>query len=267
MEKLLGLPEYASQHAPDLDYALGLVHWLMFPLFVGWMIYFFYVVVRFRRGANPKASYDGAKGKASKWIEGLVIVAEAVLLIAFSFPLWAERVEAFPPEEQATVVRVIGEQFAWNMHYPGADGVFGATKPDLVDVETNPLGLDRDDPNAKDDVTTVNQLYVPVDKPVIVHVGSKDVIHSFGIRDMRVKQDAIPGLSIPLWFVPTVTTEQMRERVGDPEFNYEIACSQLCGLGHYRMRAFVTVQTQEAFQAWMDEQAASVAGQEGDFWE
>jgi len=268
MENLLGLPELASEHAADLDYALGMVHWLMLPLFVGWMLYFLYVVVRFRRGANPKADYEGAKGKASKWIEGLVIVAEAVLLIAFSFPLWAERVEAFPPEEEAIVARVIGEQFAWNVHYPGADGVFGATKPELVDVETNPLGLDRDDPNAKDDITTLNQLHVAVDKPVIVHVGSKDVIHSLGIRDMRVKQDAIPGLSIPLWFVPTVTTEEMRERVGDPEFVYEISCSQLCGLGHYRMRAFVTVHDQEGFQAWMDEQAASVAGREGDdFWE
>jgi cytochrome c oxidase subunit 2 len=261
------MPEIASAHGPDLDYALGLVHWLMIPLFVGWILYFLYVVVRFRRGANPKASYEGAKGKASKVIEAVVIVAEAVLLIGFSFPLWAERVEAFPREDDSTVVRVVGEQFAWNIHYPGADGVFGATKPELVDVETNPLGLDRDDPDAKDDITTLNQLHVPVNKPVIVHLGSKDVIHSLGIRDMRVKQDAIPGLSIPVWFVPTVTTAEMRERVGDPEFNYEIACSQLCGLGHYRMRAFVTVHTPEEFQAWLDEQAASLGEGEGGFWD
>ncbi len=108
MEKFLGLPEIASAHGAALDFALALVHWLMLPLFVGWVLYFVYVVFRFRQSASPKASYEGAKGKASKAIEIGVIVAEAVLLVAVSFPLWAERVEAFPDESEAVVVRVIG---------------------------------------------------------------------------------------------------------------------------------------------------------------
>ena len=159
-----------------------------------------------------------------------------------------------PPESEALVVQVTGEQFAWNVHYAGPDGVFGRTDIKLLDLQSNPLGLDRSDPAAKDDVTTLNQLYLPVNKPIIVRLRSKDVIHSFGVPEFRVKQDAIPGLTIPIWFVPTVTTAEMRTRTGNPEFQYEIACAQLCGLGHARMRGFVTVQTAEEFQKWMEEQ-------------
>jgi cytochrome c oxidase subunit 2 len=158
-----------------------------------------------------------------------------------------------PPANEALVVQVTAEQFAWNIHYPGPDRVFGRTDIKLLDLQSNPLGLDRSDPAAKDDVTTLNQLYLPANQPIIVRLRSKDVIHSFGVPEFRVKQDAIPGLTIPIWFVPTVTTAEMRTRTGNPEFQYEIACAQLCGLGHYRMRGFVTVQSTEDFKKWMDQ--------------
>jgi cytochrome c oxidase subunit 2 len=189
-----------------------------------------------------------------------VAVVEAVLLIGFAIPLWASRVEALPPENEALVVQVTGEQFAWNVHYPGADRVFGRTDISLLDLQSNPLGLDRADPAAKDDITTVNQLYLPVGRPIIVRLRSKDVIHSFGVPEFRVKQDAIPGLTIPIWFIPTITTADMRTQLGNPEFQYEIACAQLCGLGHARMRGFVTVQSAEEFQKWMDDTVAEQAG-------
>ena len=92
-----------------------------------------------------------------------------------------------------------------------------------------------------------------MNKPIIVRLRSKDVIHSFGVPEFRVKQDAVPGLTIPIWFVPNVTTAEMRTRTGNPEFQYEIACAQLCGLGHARMRGFVTVQSADEFQKWMDD--------------
>jgi cytochrome c oxidase subunit II len=96
-----------------------------------------------------------------------------------------------------------------------------------------------------------------VDRPVIVRLKSKDVIHSFGVPEFRVKQDAIPGLTIPIWFVPTVTTADMRTRTGNAQFQYEIACAQLCGLGHARMRGFVTVQKADEFKQWMDQEVAA----------
>jgi cytochrome c oxidase subunit 2 len=259
MHELLGLPQAASSHAGDIDQMIVLIHWLMAVLFVGWGLFFLYVLFRFRRSANPKADYAGAKGKLSKGIEVAIVVAEMVLLIGYAIPAWAKRVQQFPSENEATVVRVVGEQFAWNAHYPGADGKFGRSDPALVSAD-NPLGLDKTDPDGKDDFTTINQLNIPVNRPVLVHLTSKDVIHSFGLYEMRVKQDAIPGLMIPVWFIPTVTTNEMRQRTGNDKFDYEIACSQLCGLGHFRMRGYVTVQSAEDFQKWTAEQLKEKAG-------
>jgi len=251
------MPEPASAHAAAIDETLALVHWLMIVLFVGWGAFFAYVLVRFRRSRNPKADPVGVRGKMSTWAEIGVALVEAVLLIGFSIPLWANRVDLdrFPPAEESTVVRLVAQQFAWNVWYPGEDGVFGESKPELVDETDNPLGLDRtNDEAAKDDLTTINQLHLPVNKPVIVHLSSKDVIHGFNLPNMRIKQDAIPGLRIPLWFVPTKTTEEMRRELGDPEFNYEIACAQLCGNSHYSMRGLMTIHDQAGFEAWLEEQ-------------
>jgi cytochrome c oxidase subunit 2 len=228
----------------------------MFVLFFGWGAFLLYCLIRFRRSRNPVANYTGVKSHTSNYAEVGVFVVEVVLLFGFSIPIWAARVDRMPPEHDALVVQVTGEQFAWNVHYAGPDGKFGRTDIQLLDLQSNPLGLDRNDPAAKDDVTTLNQLYLPVNKPVIVRLRSKDVIHSFGVPEFRVKQDAIPGLTIPIWFVPNTTTADMRARTGNAEFQYEIACAQLCGLGHARMRGFVTVQTAEEFQKWLDEQIA-----------
>lgn len=241
MLELLGMPPAASAHAAEIDQINALVHWVMAVLFVGWGLFFIYTLVRFRRGAHPVANYHGIKATWSKYLEGAVLVVEIVLLVFFSIPAYNARVAAFPAEQESTVVRVVGEQFSWNVHYPGADGKFGKTDLKLVSSD-NPLGLDRKDADAKDDLTTINQLNLPINKPVIVHLSSKDVIHSFGLPQMRVKQDAIPGIVHNVWFTPTATGE------------WEINCSQLCGLGHYRMRGFYTIQTQADFDNWMKEE-------------
>jgi len=166
---LLGLPPAASAHAAGVDQTMVLVHALMAVLFVGWTIFFSYVLIRFRRSAHRDASYHGLRGRWSTVIEGAVLVAEGALLVFFSIPLWSARVDAFPPETQSTVVRVVAEQFAWNVHYPGADGRFGRTTPSLLGP-SNPLGLDRADPAGRDDITTINQLNLPVNRPVIVQL-------------------------------------------------------------------------------------------------
>ncbi len=253
MTAWLGLPPLASAHGGQIDGLIGWTHVFMLILFVGWGGFFAYALVRFRRSRHPVANYTGAKSHTSSYLEVAVAVVEAVLLVGFSIPIWAARVDRMPSASESLVVQVTGEQFAWNVHYAGPDGKFGRTDIKLIDLQSNPLGLDRSDPAAKDDVTTLNQLYLPVNRPIIVRLRSKDVIHSFNVPQLRVKQDAIPGLTIPIWFVPNVTTAEMRTRTGNPEFQYEIACAQLCGLGHYRMRAFVTVQSAEDFQKWMEE--------------
>jgi cytochrome c oxidase subunit II len=254
MTKWMGLPALASAQGGQIDGLIGWTHIFMLILFVGWGGFFVYCLFRFRRSRSPVANYTGVKSKSSKYLEIGVAVVEGILLVGFSIPLWAARVDHIPSEHEALVVEVTGEQFAWNIHYAGPDRVFGRTNIKLLDLQSNPLGLDKSDPAAKDDVTTLNQLYLPANRPVIVRLRSKDVIHSFNLPEFRVKQDAVPGFTIPIWFTPSVTTAEMRTRTGNPEFQYEIACAQLCGLGHYRMRAFVTIQSPEEFDKWLDDQ-------------
>jgi cytochrome c oxidase subunit 2 len=251
------LPPQASAHAPEIDFVLGIEHWGMVVLFVFFFSYFVYALFRFRRGAHPKASYEGMKSRWSLYVVLAIALAEGVLLVAYEMPAWRERVNGMPSPDEATVVRVVAEQFAWNVHYPGADGRFGRTDINMISSE-NPLGLDRSDESARDDITAINQLTVPVNHPVLIHLTSKDVIHSFTLYEMRVKQDATPGADTPVWFVPTVTTAEMRQRLGKPDFEYEIACSQLCGLGHYRMRGFLTVVTDAEYQAYLAEEARAL---------
>ena len=238
MQNFLGLPVQASTHAGEIDHLIILVHYLMFALFIGWGAFFVFVLTRFRKKANPRASYDGAKGKLSKGLEIAVVLVEAILLVGYAIPAWARRVTQLPAESEAIVARVVGHQFAWEVQYAGPDGKFGATRPELI-ASDNPLGLDKTDPNGKDDVITTNQLVLPIDHPALVHLSSQDVIHSFGVYELRVKQDAVPGLEFPVWFIPN--------RIGE----YEITCSQLCGLGHYRMRGYVNIKSEADFQKWL----------------
>jgi cytochrome c oxidase subunit 2 len=236
----LGLPPAASAHAGDIDRLMALVHWLMLVLFVGWSVFFVYVLIRFRASRQPEPT-AGVRGRWSTAVEVGVLAAEVVLLAFFSIPAWSARVDSFPADAEATVVRVVAEQFNWNIHYPGADRRFGRTALALVDAG-NPLGLDLADPASRDDVTTVNEMHLPIGRPVIVQLSSKDVVHSFALPQMRIKQDAIPGVVQPVWFTPTATGQ------------WEIVCSQLCGLAHYRMRGFYTIQAPADFEAWLAEQ-------------
>jgi cytochrome c oxidase subunit 2 len=254
MSKLLGIPLLASEHGGQIDQVNLLIHFIMLVLFVGWGAFLVYVLVRFRKSRNPTADYRGATGHTSSYLEVIVAIVEAVLLLGISIPFWAARIDTMPgPDSNPLHVRVVAQQFAWNIHYPGPDGVYGRTSVDLVNEQTNPIGLDPNDPNGKDDITTLNQLYLPVDRPTIIHLSTKDVIHCFSLTEFRVKQDMIPGMSIPVSFVPTMTTAVMREIEGDETRNFEIACAQLCGLAHYRMRGEVMIVQEEEFETWLAE--------------
>lgn len=260
----LGLPPDASAHGLQLDNLTALVHWLMAALFVFWGIFFIVALIRFRRKAHPVASYAGAKGHFSTYGEVGVAIFEVVLLLGFAVPIWARRVSHPPAPGEAVELRVVAEQFAWNVHYPGADGKFGRSDVDLVKAGTNPLGIDLSDPAAQDDVVTLNQLHLPVGKPVLIHLTSKDVIHSFFLPVMRVKQDAIPGQVIPIYFTPVEVTPKEATLSGGciqakPRSCWEIACAQLCGLTHYRMQGYFQVETAEEFAKWLAAQPPLVA--------
>src|ERR1700722_7635894 len=243
--KLLGMPVLASEHGQQVDNLIIYVPWLMMALFVGWFAYFVYALFRFRRSRNPKADYIGVRNHASNYIEVIVAVVEAVILLFVAVPLWAKTVDKFPEEKDSTVIQIVAQQFAWNVRYPGKDGEFGAQDMKFVKSD-NPFGVDPADPKGKDDVQGLNEIHVVVNKPVIIRLSSKDVIHSFKVIAMRVTQDAIPGMRIPLHFTPT------------KEGRYQVNCAQLCGQGHASMASgFTVVQSQEAFDDWISKQATA----------
>jgi len=239
-----GLPVAASSFAKELDSSLFLIHAAMILIFVLWAIFFTYCLIRYRHREGHSAEYvtHSLKSTFKSLIpDGLVLAFEIWLIFIFGLPIWANIKEHFPSEKESTRVHITAQQFSWNVHYPGPDGVFGRTKPELVD-STNPVGLDLTDPAAKDDVVTVNELHAPVDKPLLINLTAQDVIHSFFVPEFRIKQDAVPGMKVNVWVRPI------------KEGQFEIGCAQLCGVGHYRMRGDVFVESPEKFQAWYNSQ-------------
>ena len=148
------LPLVASAHGHEVDRVIYLVHILMLLLFVGWGVYFIVALFKFRKRRNPKANYAGVHSHVSTAIEIGVVIFEAVLLIGFSIPFWAKQINALPNSRDMIEVRVNAEQFAWNIHYPGPDGMFGKTDWKFFDKQSNPMGLDPNDPVGKDDITS-----------------------------------------------------------------------------------------------------------------
>ena len=212
-----------------------------------WIIYFGYVLWRFSAARHPRADYEGSKSLLPKYSEIAVVLVEAVLLVGIAIPLWAKNVQRFPKPEDATVVQIMAQQFAWNARYPGVDGKFGRQDMKLI-TSDNVFGVDPADPAGKDDVQVLNEIHVVVNKPVLIYLSSKDVIHSLKLVAMRITQDAIPGLRIPCTFTP--------DKIG----RYQIECAQLCGNGHAAMAGgFVVVQSQADFDTWLKSKSGSAA--------
>ncbi|HLB76401.1 MAG TPA: cytochrome c oxidase subunit II [Candidatus Dormibacteraeota bacterium] len=192
---------------------------------------------------------DDGRTRAAYWhhnprLEWAWTLVTALIMCTFLFKalnLWAEVTS--PPPADAMLIEVTGQQFAWNVRYPGPDGMLGRTDHLLASQE-NPIGLDKSDPHSADDVLLLNQMVLPQDRPVRVQIRSMDVIHSFFLPNFRVKQDAVPGMTVQIWFRP--------QGIGD----YEIACAEHCGLGHYRMRGQVHVVSAPGFDKALADAAA-----------
>ncbi|MEY3738313.1 MAG: hypothetical protein RL544_1091 [Bacteroidota bacterium] len=158
------------------------------------------------------------------------------------------------PPKNAMVVEVTGKQFGWIYRYPGKDGSFGKKYFKNIDNASNSLGLIWDDELAHDDIVMEQTVYLVKGKPVKFVLGSRDVIHDVGLSQFRLKMDAVPGIPTTMWFTPKYTTKEMKEITGNPNFQYEISCDQMCGNGHYSMKGVIEVVDQEEFDAIMAKQ-------------
>src|SRR6516225_2047444 len=160
-----------------------------------------------------------------------------------------------PAPTDAMQVEITGKQFGWIFRYPGHDQTFGKKYYKLIDdANSNSLGQDWNDSKNFDDVVVSQTMYCVVNKSVNLRIFSRDVIHDVGLSEFRLKQDAVPGTPTSLWFTPKYTTKEMKDKLGNPDFEYEISCDQMCGNGHYSMKGVIEVVTQEEFDIWMAQQ-------------
>jgi len=237
------LPPLASVQGAAVDQVIYTLFAVSIPFFVAAQFFLALPLLRPRR----RDAHRGFTPAPLTRMPGLAaVIAVAVLVVADTAVLADSELHWFrlygPPPANALQVEVTGRQFLWYFRYPGPDGTLGRASPDLVSPG-NPLGLDRADPAGKDDIVTTNVLHLITGRAVVFHVTSLDVIHSFNLPNFRVKQDAVPGRMMTIWITP--------DRPG----RYQVACAQLCGVGHYTMRGDVIVESQADFDAWMRSQA------------
>ncbi|SRR6266566_124904 len=240
------LPAQASTFAPAIDrmyVAILIITGITFVLVEAGIIWF---VFRYRGRPGRKAFYTHGNTRAEVVWTAIPAVTMVILGLS-SNGLWVTIKGRHSVPANAYPIGVHAKQFEWWITYPGPDGKLGRVSP-LLTSKTNPTGLDSTDAAAHDDIVVRNQLHMPVGRPIVVNLTAEDVIHSFYVPQFRVRQDAVPGMEINVWFEATVPG------------NYELGCSQLCGMGHYKMRAQVFVHTQADYDAWLNQRVAQAKG-------
>ena len=231
----------------------------------------FLIKYRYEPGRHPKFIHGNTRLEMVWTLVPTVILA---LIAAFSQATWST-VKYHPPigeGEEVVRMEVIGKQFQWYFHYPGADGKLGPRRQELIDkTSSDPdvlIGLDRDHPDGRDDILAP-KMYIPVNTRVLIDLNSVDVIHSFFLPNFRIKQDALPGLTGQVWLEATKTSRQVigMEADGSPK-PFDIVCAELCGQGHYKMRGQLFVVSQEEYEAFLEEEASylDLGGDDEDYY-
>lgn len=232
------LPSVVSVHGVEIDRLFYSTLIITGAVFIMVQLGLALLVWRYAASSRGRAAYwhDNRTLELTYTIVPAIALA---IMVSMGGVVWARVHRAAPAD--ATFLEVRAEQFTWRTHYPGKDGRLGRLDPQKIDERANPLGLDPGDAASADDIVS-SELHMVVNKPIRIVLRSRDVIHSFFLTEFRVKQDAVPGVGIEVWFVPT------------QEGQYEIACAELCGVGHYTMRGTAKVESQEAYDAWLAQQ-------------
>jgi len=249
---LYALPP-ASEHGAIIDSLYNTTLLVTGLVFVFFNVMLFYFAYRYRHKRGEKAKFQTHNDKLEIW--WTIIPAIVMIYLAINGGMVWNSVLMTDPPEDAYLVEVTGKQFAWQIRYPGADGKLGKTDHKLRTPE-NELGLDLSDPAAQDDIIigAAAGFYLPVNKYVLFKINALDVLHAVYVPHFRVKLDAVPGMQTQFGFIPTITTAEMREQIGNEDFNYEMACAELCGKSHFAMKGVVYIDSQEEVDSWLSKQ-------------
>jgi len=242
----------ASAEGQNIDTMLWITIIVTGVVFFATQILLFWFAFKYQESDKRKPLYFTHSNKLELIWTGIPAIVLTVLVV-FGLKYWFKFTSDAPKGSQ--VVEITGHQFGWEIRYPGRDGVLGRKNYKLTDpAKGNSLGVDWADEASHDDIHVPTTMHVVVNKPVKLVINSQDVIHDVGLPHFRMKMDAVPGTPTTMWFTPIYTTKEMKEKTGNPDFTYEIACDQLCGKGHFSMRGVIVVETQQEFDAYMASQ-------------
>lgn len=246
------LPVSASEHGTEIDRLFDITGYLTGFVFIVTQFLLFFFVFKYKGKKDRKGYFYPLNHKLEIW--WTVIPSLFLVFLVFSgMKAWYKITT--PASKDSQVIEVTGEQFKWTVRYPGADNILGMKRFELLgkDDGKNILGVDWESPGAKDDFLA-DEIHILVNKMVDFHLGSKDVIHSFFLPHFRVQQNCVPGMPTLFHFIPTITTAEMRQKTGNPSFDYWLACAAICGSSHYNMKMKVVVDDEASYKAWFDQQ-------------
>ncbi|MCB0515405.1 MAG: cytochrome c oxidase subunit II [Bacteroidetes bacterium] len=246
----LFLPASSSAHGAWIENMFFWTWMATIPVFFITHVLLFWFVYKYK-GQPGKLAYYFSHSNKLEILWTSVPAAVMIALVVVGMNNWYKITGTAP--DDAVVIEATGMQFKWDLRYAGKDNVLGKKSVRLIS-DANPFGQDWEDQGNMDDFLA-DTLHLPLNKPVLMRINALDVLHSFYLAHFSVKMDAVPGIPTQFWFVPTKTTRQMREELNNPEFNYELACAELCGSAHYNMRKVVVVDTEEDFNKWLAAQS------------
>ncbi|MFM7838039.1 MAG: cytochrome c oxidase subunit II [Chitinophagaceae bacterium] len=247
---LLVVPS-ASEHGEKIDTMLWITFAITGVVFLITQILLFWFAFKYQYRPDKKAFYYPHNNKL-EMIWTTVPAITLCILVGFGIYYWVGITGEAPAN--AMQVEVTGKQFGWIFRYPGKDNHFGKKYFRNINNENNELGILWEDPASHDDVVVSQTMYLVKDQPVKLIIGSRDVIHDVGLPHFRMKMDAVPGTPTTMWFTPKYTTEEMKKITNNPDFEYEIACDQMCGNGHYSMKGIVKVVSPSEYILWRAQQ-------------
>ncbi len=239
----------ASEHGVEVDNIFWITMACTGFIFILTHILLFYFSYRYRYDTNKRALFypDNTKLEVIWTVVPAVVMA---VLVFSGWKVWTDITQKAP--DNSEVVEITGYQFAWLARYPGQDNQLGDYDYRLIDA-TNSWGMDFTDRSAFDDFTAM-EVHIPKGQPVLFKIRARDVLHSVYVPEFRLKQDAVPGMPTRFWFTPTKSTAEMRAEKNDPDFNYYIYCTEVCGRGHFSMRLRLVVDEPDEYLAWKTDQ-------------